>query len=214
MQFNVQLNFRDHKRKSSRMIIRKVDFITSAAALAGCPEPGLPEIAFAGRSNVGKSSLINCLLNRKGLVRTSSTPGRTQLLNFFAINEALYFVDLPGYGFAQAPRAVRERWQPMVKGYLAGRETLKAVVWLLDVRRTPSADDLEFLDWLEDAGLPTIPVVTKADKVSRQQLKQRLAEISRCTGLDAALLTPFSALKRQGCDEVWELIAAALEEPA
>jgi len=195
------------------MIIRTVDFVTSAAALSGCPEPGLPEIAFAGRSNVGKSSLINSLLNRKGLVRTSSTPGRTQLLNYFAINEELYFVDLPGYGFARAPRSVRERWQPMVKGYLSGRTTLKAVVWLLDVRRTPSAEDLEFLDWLEEAGLPTIPVVTKVDKVSRQQLTQRLAEISRCTGLEKEHFTPFSTLKRQGHKEVWDLITAALEAP-
>ena len=193
------------------MLIKSADFVTSAPALASCPPSEWPEIAFAGRSNVGKSSLINCLLNRKGLVRTSSTPGRTQLLNFFAINEALYFVDLPGYGFARAPRSVRERWQPMVHGYLRGRSNLRAVVWLLDVRRDPSEEDLRFLDWLEESEIPTIPVITKVDKVSRNELARRVAKIASSTGLSTELLTPFSVLTRQGCEEVWELIALALE---
>jgi GTP-binding protein len=193
------------------MLIKSADFVTSAPALASCPPSEWPEIAFAGRSNVGKSSLINCLLNRKGLVRTSSTPGRTQLLNFFAINESLYFVDLPGYGFARAPRSVRERWQPMVHGYLRGRSNLRAVVWLLDVRRDPSEEDLRFLDWLEESEIPTIPVITKVDKVSRNELARRVAKIASSTGLSTELLTPFSVLTRQGCEEVWELIALALE---
>lgn len=194
------------------MHVRTVEFVTSAAGLSGCPESDCPEIAFAGRSNVGKSSLINRLLNRKGLVRTSSTPGRTQLLNFFAVNETFHFVDLPGYGFARAPKSVRNRWQPMIKSYLSGREQLKAVVWLLDVRRVPSREDLEFLDWLEEAGLPTIPVVTKVDKVSRSQLDRHLADISRSTGLDPELFTPFSAHKNIGHDVVWELIESVLQD--
>jgi GTP-binding protein len=194
------------------MIIRSIEFVTSAPSLSKCPDTDWPEIAFAGRSNVGKSSLINCLLNRKGLVRTSSTPGRTQLLNYFAVNEELFFVDLPGYGFARAPKSVRQRWMPMVKGYLEGRDSLKVVVWLLDARRTPSPEDLEFLDLLEEAGLPTIPVVTKVDKVSRQQLSKRLADIAGHTGLDAEHFTPFSVTKRQGFDELWDRIAAALED--
>ncbi len=193
------------------MIVHSAAFVTSAPALASCPPSEWPEIAFAGRSNVGKSSLINCLLNRKGLVRTSSTPGRTQLLNFFAINEQLYFVDLPGYGFARAPRSVRERWQPMVHGYLKGRASLKAVVWLLDVRRDPSKEDLQFLDWLEESDIPTIPVVTKIDKVSRNELGRRLAKISSSTELPVELLTPFSVLSRQGHEELWALITMALE---
>jgi GTP-binding protein len=193
------------------MIVHRAEFVTSAPSLNGCPAADRPEIAFAGRSNVGKSSLINCLLNRRGLVRTSSTPGRTQLLNFFAINDALYFVDLPGYGFARAPRPVREQWQPMVHGYLHGRSTLKAVVWLLDVRRDPSGEDLQFLDWLEESEIPTIPVVTKVDKVSRNQLQRRLAKIAAATGLSAVLFTPFSVLNRQGYEEVWELISSVLE---
>lgn len=193
------------------MIVHSAHFVTSAPALRSCPPAEWPEIAFAGRSNVGKSSLINCLLNRKGLVRTSSTPGRTQLLNFFAINNALYFVDLPGYGFARAPRAVREQWQPMVHGYLHGRSTLKGLVWLLDVRRDPSPEDLQFLDWLEENEIPTIPVVTKVDKVSRNELRRRLAKIASATGLSADLLTPFSALNRQGYEALWELIQAVLD---
>jgi GTP-binding protein len=193
------------------MNVQSVSFVTSAPSLASCPPIGWPEIAFAGRSNVGKSSLINCLVNRKGLVRTSSTPGRTQLLNFFAINEQLYFVDLPGYGFARAPRAVREQWQPMVHGYLKSRSCLRAVVWLLDVRRDPSPEDLQFLDWLEESEIPTIPVVTKVDKVSRNELARRMAKIANCTGLSAELFTPFSVLNKQGYTALWELISLALE---
>ena len=196
------------------MIVHSANFITSAPALASCPVSEWPEIAFAGRSNVGKSSLINCLLNRKGLVRTSSTPGRTQLLNYFAINEALHFVDLPGYGFARAPRSVREKWQPMVHGYLQGRESLRAVIWLLDVRRDPSPEDLEFLDWLEESEIPTIPVVTKVDKVSKNELGRNLAKIASATGLPKELLTPFSVQTRQGHSEVWELISMALDPEA
>lgn len=191
------------------MIIRSATFITSATSLATCPASALPEIAFAGRSNVGKSSLINTLLNRKGLVRTSGTPGRTQMLNFFAINDILHFVDLPGYGFARAPKAVRERWQPMIRGYLDGRDNLRAVVWLLDARRDPSDEDLRFLDWLEEAERPTIPVVTKVDKLSRNELVRRLAAISRVTGLDRELFTTFSAVTREGVAEVWARIEAA-----
>jgi len=196
------------------MIVHSANFITSAPALASCPDSEWPEIAFAGRSNVGKSSLINCLLNRKGLVRTSSTPGRTQLLNYFAINEALHFVDLPGYGFARAPRSVREKWQPMVHGYLQGRESLRAVIWLLDVRRNPSPEDLEFLDWLEESEIPTIPVVTKVDKVSKNELARNLAKIASVTGLPKELLTPVSVQTRQGHSEVWERISMALDPDA
>jgi GTP-binding protein len=193
------------------MIVYTATFVSSAPSLAACPASELPEIAFAGRSNVGKSSLVNTLLNRKGLVRTSSTPGRTQLLNFFAVNDALHFVDLPGYGFARAPRAVRERWQPMIRNYLAGRPNLKAVVWLLDVRRDPSDEDLRFLDWLEETERPTIPVVTKVDKLSRNELSRRLVAIARATGLERELFTTFSAVTREGVAEVWARIEAAIE---
>ena len=190
--------------------VNSAHFVLSAPSIKGCPVGDWPEIAFAGRSNVGKSSLINCLLNRKGLVRTSSTPGRTQLLNYFAINEAFYFVDLPGYGFARAPRAVREQWQPMVHGYLMGRRSLRALVWLLDVRRDPSREDLEFLDCLEEQQVPTIPVITKVDKVSRNELTRRVGRIATVTGLAGELFTPFSVVGRRGHSELWELISSAL----
>ena len=193
------------------MIIQSTSFVASAPSIASCPASDWPEIAFAGRSNVGKSSLINTLLNRKGLVRTSSTPGRTQLLNFFEVNQRLHFVDLPGYGFARAPRSLREKWQPMIRGYLGKRENLRAVVWLLDSRREPSKEDLEFLDWLEEAERPTIPVVTKIDKLSRNELARQLAIISRVTGLDRDLFTTFSSVTRAGCPELWGRIEAAIE---
>ena len=192
--------------------VNSAHFVMSAPSVNGCPAGDRPEIAFAGRSNVGKSSLINSLLNRKGLVRTSSTPGRTQLLNFFAINEAFYFVDLPGYGFARAPRAVREQWQPMVHGYLTGRPSLRALVWLLDVRRDPSREDLEFLDWLEEQEVPTIPVITKVDKVSRNELTRRIRRIATVTGLEADFFTPFSVMGHRGHSELWELISSTLSD--
>lgn len=200
------------ERSSAAMIIQSAIFVAGAPALSSCPVAEWPEIAFAGRSNVGKSSLINTLLNRKGLVRTSSTPGRTQMLNFFAVNECLHFVDLPGYGFARAPRAVRERWQPMIRSYLGRRRQLRAVVWLLDARREPSRDDLQFLDWLEESERPTIPVITKVDKLSRNELSRQVAVISRATGLEQELFTTFSSVTRAGCAELWERIEAAIEE--
>ena len=194
------------------MLIQSATFVAGATGLSNCPDSNWPEIAFAGRSNVGKSSLVNSLLNRKGLVRTSSTPGRTQMLNFFAVNEQLHFVDLPGYGFARAPRTVREKWRPMIQNYLGRRENLKAVVWLLDARREPSPEDLQFLDWLEEAARPTIPVVTKVDKLSRNELSRQLAAIALATGLDREVFTTFSSVTREGCAELWERIAAALDE--
>ena len=192
------------------MLIQNAQFVAGATGLSNCPDSDWPEIAFAGRSNVGKSSLINTLLNRRGLVRTSSTPGRTQMLNFFAVNDCLHFVDLPGYGFARAPRAVREKWQPMIRDYLSRRAGLKAVVWLLDARREPSREDLQFLDWLEESGRPTVPVVTKVDKLSRNELARQLATIARATGLDRELFTTFSSVTREGVGELWERIEAAI----
>ena len=193
------------------MLIQSAIFVAGATGLNNCPDSTWPEIAFAGRSNVGKSSLINTLLNRKGLVRTSSTPGRTQMLNFFAVNEQLHFVDLPGYGFARAPRSVREKWRPMIQNYLGRRENLKAVVWLLDARREPSREDLQFLDWLEESARPTIPVVTKVDKLSRNELSRQLAVIAQTTGLEREMFTTFSSVTKEGCTELWERISAALD---
>ncbi|MDD2557065.1 MAG: ribosome biogenesis GTP-binding protein YihA/YsxC [Desulfuromonadaceae bacterium] len=194
------------------MHVKSAEFITSATAPAHYPEALMPEIAFAGRSNVGKSSLLNVLLQRKNLVRTSSTPGRTQLLNFFCVNSCISMVDLPGYGFAKVPLAVKKQWGPMVLSYLQGRPTLCAVVMLFDIRRTPRAEDLQLLDWLEEGNIMTIPVITKADKVKRSQHKESIAAIAEATGLPTAAFTLFSALKRSGAAEVWELIETAITD--
>jgi GTP-binding protein len=193
------------------MLIRSAEFIQSATRPANYPPADQLEIAFAGRSNVGKSSLINSLLGRKKLVRTSRTPGRTQLLNFFLINEEFCLVDLPGYGFAQVPVAVKKAWGPMVHTYLESRSTLRGVVWLLDCRRVPNEEDLQLLDWLEDLQIPTIPVITKIDKIKRSQRSKLLKPILEATGLPAEAFSYFSALNGEGRDDVWERIEDALD---
>jgi len=194
------------------MHVKTATYLTSAVQPKGYPEQTMPEIAFAGRSNVGKSSLINVLVNRKSLVRTSSTPGRTQMLNFFCINEQFLLVDLPGYGFAKVPLAVKKAWEPMIKTYLQSRENLAAVVLLFDIRRIPREEDIQLLDWLEEFEIPTIPVITKADKVNRSQLQKHVKQIAEATGLPTDAFTLFSALKRQGIDAVWEMIESVMEE--
>ena len=202
-----------HPVKAPAVIIKSAVFVKSAVRPENFPEEGWPEVAFAGRSNVGKSSLINVLVNRKGLVRTSSTPGRTQLINFFAINESRFLVDLPGYGFAQVPLAVKRQWGPMVQSYLERRSTLRAVVLLFDIRRIPREEDLQLLDWLEAGNIPTIPVITKIDKVSRGQRARRIEPILEATGLPADAFTFFSALTREGREEIWERIGEAWQLP-
>jgi GTP-binding protein len=195
------------------MQISSAVFLKSALKPVQYPEADRPEIAFAGRSNVGKSSMINCLLNRRGLVRTSSTPGRTQMLNFFDINERFRFVDLPGYGFARVPMAVKKSWGPMIRAYLESRSTLRGVVFILDIRRTPSEEDLRLLDWLEEYGCPTIMAVTKADKLARSRRDRQIETIASTCGLPVDAFTLFSATTRQGKDEIWERIETALEQP-
>jgi GTP-binding protein len=192
------------------VIVKSTVFVKSATQPSNYPEGLLPEVAFAGRSNVGKSSLINVLVNRRALVRTSSTPGRTQLLNFFDVNGTFSLVDLPGYGFAQVPLAVKKNWGPMVRTYLERRANLKAVVVLFDVRRVPREEDLQLLDWLQEFGIPTIPVVTKIDKISRGERARQLKPILEATGLPRDAFTLFSASSREGREAVWERIDTAL----
>ncbi|MFH1058648.1 MAG: ribosome biogenesis GTP-binding protein YihA/YsxC [Pseudomonadota bacterium] len=191
------------------MILREASFITTAVDRKGYPPPGPPEVAFAGRSNVGKSSLINALTGRRKLVRVSSRPGCTQQINFFSINnEEMRLVDLPGYGFAKVPLAVKAQWQAMIEGYLTKRPTLRGVVVILDVRREVAGEDALLLEWLRAYGIPILVAVTKVDKLSKNQAASRLATLKRVLKDYDPTPTAFSALTGQGRDELWARIAA------
>jgi len=192
------------------MIIRSAKFICSAVTPGQYPPADLPEVAFAGRSNVGKSSLINKILNRKKLVRTSKTPGRTQLLNFFEINELWRFVDFPGYGYAKVPVEIKKRWRPMVESYLTSRVNLRGMVWLLDIRREVSKEDLQLWDWLQVKQVPVIIVVTKADKLSKNKRNKQAASIAKSLGRKAQELIQFSATSGEGKDEIWQALRQLL----
>ena len=192
------------------MIIRSAKFVCSAVTPGQYPPDDLPEVAFAGRSNVGKSSLINKILNRKKLVRTSKTPGRTQFLNFFEINELWRFVDLPGYGYAKVPVEVQKRWRPMVESYLTTRVNLRGMVWLLDIRREVSKEDLHLWDWLQAMQVEVIIVVTKADKLSKNKRNKQAASIAKSLGRTAQELIQFSASSGEGKDEIWQALRQLL----
>lgn len=173
------------------------------------PDPGLPEVAFAGRSNVGKSSALNTLVNHRSLARVSGTPGRTQAINLFEIDRRLVFADLPGYGFAKVPEAVREAWKPMIERYLADRQRLVLVVALIDVRRDPQEMDGQLMYALTEARIPSLVVATKADKLGRQALHRQLAALRSGYRLPAEQPVPFSSHTGQGRDAVWAAIDAA-----
>jgi GTP-binding protein len=192
------------------MHVKTTEFIKSATKPDHYPEGDQPEIAFAGRSNVGKSSLINVLVNRKALVRTSSTPGRTQLINFFDVNGTFTLVDLPGYGFAKVPLDVKRQWGPMMQTYLSGRPNLRGVVLIIDIRRTPKDEDIQMLEWLRAFAVTPILVVTKCDKVSKNELQKQLSVIAKELGVQKDNLLTFSALSRSGVEKVWEKIEEAL----
>ena len=188
------------------MIIKSAEFVISTVKPSQYPPWNLPEIAFAGRSNVGKSSLINSLLNRKQLVKTSSTPGRTQLINFFSINDEVGFVDIPGYGYAKVPASVKKGWGAMIEKYLSTRENLKGVVLILDLRRTPGPEDMTFMDWLSHYNIPFIRVLTKADKLSKAQQAKQQAIISDSLQIEKNDLILFSAKSGTGKKPVWDAI--------
>lgn len=190
------------------MNIHSAEFITSAVKPSQYPPVGLPEVAFAGRSNVGKSSLINTIVNRKRLVKTSRTPGRTQLINFFSINEKLMLVDLPGYGYAKVPAAIRKKWRPMIETYLAWRDSLRGVFLILDVRRTPDEREQLFVEWLTERRIPVVIVVTKIDKVKVGARTRRYRQIIESLPIDSYATLPilFSAKTKQGRKEVWKTI--------
>ena len=188
----------------------EVRFLKSAFAESHYPPPDKPEVAFAGRSNVGKSSLINTLVHRKNLAKTSATPGRTQALNFFSVADRFYLVDLPGYGYAVAPREAKKSWQGMVTTYLLKRDNLKAVVVILDIRRDPGEGDMELIRWLKEYRRRVILVLTKSDKLSRRQVIARTQLIRQeLKAISEEVPTVFSAKTREGSEEIWGKIIQA-----
>lgn len=188
------------------MIITSAEFVKSAVKPSHYPSPDFPEIAFTGRSNVGKSSLINTLVNRKRLVKTSSTPGRTQLINFFIINKTISFVDLPGFGYAKVPDSVRKSWGPMIETYLSTRNTLKGVVLIMDIRHIPGIQELNFIEWLYYYNIPSILILTKSDKLSKIKQKNQHLSIAKALRVNQEELILFSAKSRMGKDDVWNAI--------
>lgn len=192
------------------MKILSAEFVVSAPGPKQFPRDGKPQIAFAGRSNVGKSSIINSLLHRKNLVKTSATPGKTQLINFFIINESFYFVDLPGYGYARVPQAVTDAWAPMIEGYLQGSPQLAAVVVLLDSRRTPDARDVRLIEWLRQYDIPAVFALTKSDKLNRQEAGRAKRTISAELSISGPLLLT-SAKSGHGMKELWGEIIKSIK---
>jgi GTP-binding protein len=192
------------------MIIRQAEFAGSCANWNQLPEDELPEIALAGRSNVGKSSLINRMLNRKQLARTSSVPGKTQTLNFYRINEELYFVDFPGYGYAKTSKGERRKWGKLIERYLLERKQLKLLLLLIDIRHPPTRDDQAMYEWAVHHGIPVCLVATKADKISRSRQRQHAAQIRNVLQISGEVpVIPFSSETGAGREELWERIAAA-----
>lgn len=193
------------------LVIRKLEFMGGMAAADGWrPESALPEIAFSGRSNVGKSSLLNRLVGRKKLARVSRTPGRTREINFFRVNDLFVMADLPGYGYARVSKARKAEWRPLLEGYISKTPQLAGVVHLLDMRREPSEDDVAMLDFLSVLGMPTIVVLTKSDKLTRKAAAEQADAIARSLLLDPEQTIPFSAVTGEGRDELASAIVSAV----
>lgn len=196
------------------MIIRKAELETVCGITSTLPENLLPEFAFAGKSNVGKSSLINGLLNRRALARTSSQPGKTQTINFYNVNDDLYFVDLPGYGYAKVSVEVKAKWGKMIERYLKKSKMLKCIFLLIDIRHDPSANDKMMYDWIVSNGYKPVIIATKLDKLKRSQIQKHVKMVREGLGLEKEdVLIPFSAETKQGRDEIWALIES-LQNPA
>ena len=196
------------------MIIRKAELETVCGITSTLPENLLPEFAFAGKSNVGKSSLINGLLNRRALARTSSQPGKTQTINFYNVNDDLYFVDLPGYGYAKVSEEVKAKWGKMIERYLKKSKMLKCIFLLIDIRHDPSANDKLMHDWIVSNGYKPVIIATKLDKLKRSQIQKHVKMVREGLGLAKEdILIPFSAETKQGRDEIWALIES-LQNPA
>lgn len=195
------------------MKIKSAEFLRSAYGKNDYPASLYPELAFAGRSNVGKSSLINTLLNRRTLARTSSAPGKTQSINFYLINRAIYFVDLPGYGFAKVPPQVRKRWRTMVDEYFHNRETLCGVVVIIDGRVGPTPLDHSLISWLKDLSLTAIFILTKVDKLSKNKLAKSINQAAQSLGVNPGQIISFSALTGEGKKRLWQEIVNLTTSP-
>ena len=194
-----------------KMKIKNAELETVCGITSVLPDNQMPEIAFAGKSNVGKSSLINGLLNRKSLARTSSAPGKTQTINFYNVNKELYFVDLPGYGYAKVSRETQEKWGVMIEKYLKTSGQLKAVLLLIDIRHEPSANDRNMYEWINFNGYKPIIIATKLDKINRSQIQQHIKMLKNGLNvLPDTTVIPFSATTKQGRDEILELISSMI----
>jgi GTP-binding protein len=193
------------------MIIKSVSLETVCGITSKLPDNKYPEIAFAGKSNVGKSSLINTILNRKNLARTSSQPGKTQTINFYNLNEELYLVDLPGYGYAKVSAETKEKWCKMVERYLVTSKQLRAVFLLIDIRHEPSANDVGMYNWILDKGYEPIIILTKLDKINRSQLQKQVKLIrEKLQASKSTVMIPFSAVTKQGKDEIHEIMTSVI----
>lgn len=197
------------------MVIRSVELETVAGVTSALPKNQLPEVALTGRSNVGKSSLINALMNRKSYARTSSQPGKTQTINYYRINDQIYCVDLPGYGFARVSREEKAAWGKMIEKYLVTSEQLAAVFLLLDIRHRPNANDKQMFDWIQYMGYQAIVIATKADKIKRSQIPGQLRQMKEELKADEdTIIIPFSALTKQGREDIWDLMDQVIENAA
>lgn len=188
------------------MIIRKAELLITAAKREQYPETVVPEIAFAGKSNVGKSSMINALLNRRSLARTSSQPGKTQTINFYNINDMLNFVDLPGYGYAKVSKTEVDKWAKMIDTYLHNRQQLREVILLVDIRHEPSKNDIQMYEWIKSCGYTGYVIAAKADKLSRSQQMKSVQVINKSLGIkNNNYIIPFSSVSKLGVEEIWTL---------
>ena len=194
------------------MVIKNVNLETVCGPTSKLPKNLLPEVAFAGKSNVGKSSLINALMNRKNFARTSSQPGKTQTINFYNINGELYLVDLPGYGYAKASRSEVEKWGKLIEDYLVESDKLRAVFLLIDIRHAPGANDKQMYDWITYQGLQPIIICTKADKISKGAIPKQLKIIRQTLECEAdTIMIPFSAETKLGREDIWDLMDQVIE---
>ena len=197
------------------MVIRSCNLETVCGPTSTLPKNDLPEVAFAGKSNVGKSSLINAVMNRKSLARVSAQPGKTQTINFYNINDEIYVVDLPGYGFAKASEKERERWGKMIETYLNTSDMIRAVFLLVDIRHAPSANDMQMFEWMDYVGYDPIVIATKADKIKRSQLDKQIKILREGLGATKdTIIVPFSAQTKQGLDTIQDFLAQVIENEA